>query len=75
MIIKNLYRFKRPDDGITVSPIKPEDTEYELTYRLIADEGMELVKGDNRTVCVDTDDKEGWTEEPAIEPEMIETDK
>ena len=62
----------RDVDGGTVSTTKPEDTEYEITYRLIADEGMELVKGDIRTICVDTDDITGWTEEPAPEPEEPE---
>ena len=72
MEIKELYRYTREDGGVTVSTTKPEDTEYEITYRLIADDSMELVKGDVRTICVDTDDITGWTEEPAPEPEEPE---
>lgn len=64
-----LYRYEREDGGINVSPIKPEGTEYTVLHRLIADEGMELVKGDIRTPCIDTDDISGWAEEPAIEEE------
>lgn len=67
MIVKDLYRYAREDGGTTVSTGAPEGTEYTVTYRLIADEGMELVKGDIRTSCIDTDDKDGWTEEAAEE--------
>ena len=56
-----LYRYEREDGGLTVSPVKPE-CEYTEMYRLIADEGMELVKGDIHTCCIDTDDVEGWEE-------------
>lgn len=61
-----LYKYERDDGGTTVSPIEPTEKEYTTMFRLIADEGMELVKGDVRTPCVDTDDIEGWAEE-AIE--------
>lgn len=61
MIVKTLYRYNRPDGGITTSPVKP-DCEYTEKFRLVADEGMELVKGDIRTTCVDTDDADGWAE-------------
>ncbi len=67
MITKILYRYARTDGGVTVSTEAPADAECTLTYRLIADEGMELVKGDIRTSCIDTDDKDGWAEEPAEE--------
>lgn len=67
MIMKTLYRYTREDGGTTVSTEAPADAECTVTYRLIADEGMELVKGDIRTSCVDTDDAEGWTEVHATE--------
>lgn len=70
MTIINLYRYERDGGGTTVSPVKPEDKEYTIEYRLIADEGMILVKDDIRTQCIDVKDPEGWTEEvdPGDEP-------
>ena len=66
MKIATLYKIRRTDGGITVTPIK--QTEYEsIMHRIIADEGMELVKGDIRTLCIDTASLEGWTEEPVEE--------
>lgn len=62
MIVKKLYRYKRADGGVTISPIKPDNTDYEITHRLIADTGMELVRNDIHTICVDTDDIEDWIE-------------
>lgn len=56
-----LYRYEREGGGITVSPEKP-NCEYTELYRLIADEGMELVKDDVHTCCIDTDNAEGWEE-------------
>ena len=61
MQIIKLYRYNRPDGGVTTSPVKP-DCDYTEKFRLIADEGMELVKGDIRTTCIDTDDADGWVE-------------
>lgn len=72
MIIKELYRYRRENGGVTVSTQKPDGVECEITYRLIADNGMELVKGDVRTSCIDTDDKDGWTEEEMPEDEKPE---
>lgn len=66
MQIVKLYRIKRDDGGITITPNKPSEYESE-TFRIVADEGMELVKGDIRTSCIDTESLEGWTEEPAEE--------
>lgn len=67
MEIKTLYRFTRPDGGITVSTEKP-NCEYAETYRLIADEGKLLTQdGENMTSCVDTDSTEGWCEVDAPE--------
>lgn len=59
MTTKTLYRV-----GSTVTPVEPESYDS-ILYRLIADEGKELVKGDVRTVCIDTDSADGWTEEDA----------
>lgn len=66
-----LYR-TTTDGKTTVTPTKPDSYDSTL-YRLIAEEGKELVKGDVRTPCIDTDDAEGWTEEDAQEQET-ETD-
>ena len=56
-----LYRFKRPDGGVTTSPNKP-NCEYTETYRLVADEGKILRNGDNITGCIDTDTPDEWIE-------------
>lgn len=61
MKVKTLYKYTREDGGVTVSPEKP-NCEYTELYRLIADEGMELVKDDIHTYCIDTDNIEGWEE-------------
>lgn len=63
-----LYRYTRPDGGVTVSPIKP-DCEYTEMFRLVADEGMILRKGDVVTSCIDTDSADGWVEEVEEAPE------
>lgn len=54
-----LYRVINADGSVTVTPKEPEQYESTL-YRLVADEGMELVKGDERTIAVDTDSTDGW---------------
>ena len=60
-----LYRIIRQDGGISVSPNKP--TEWDsVSYRLIADSGKELVKGDVRTYCIDTNNPNEWTEEDEV---------
>jgi hypothetical protein len=61
MQIINLYKYTREDGGTTVSPIKP-NCEYTEMYRLIADEGKVLVKGEIETTCADVESVEGWTE-------------
>lgn len=61
MEVKTLYRYERKGGGTTVSPVKPA-CEYTELYRLIADEGMELVKDGVHTDCVDTDTLDGWAE-------------
>lgn len=57
-----LYRYSRECGGITVSPIKPDGVNYEIRYRLIADEGKTLVNGDITAECVDVDNVDGWDE-------------
>ena len=66
MQIVKLYRIQREHGGVTITPNKPNEYESEL-FRIVVDEGMELVKGDIRASCIDTESLEGWTEEPAEE--------
>lgn len=61
MQIKKLYKYKRVNGGVTVSPVKPS-REYTEMYRLVADEGMLLKKGDVLTSCADVDNTAGWVE-------------
>lgn len=56
-----LYRYTRPDGGISVSPIKP-NVKYTEMVRLIADDGKALTDGTNTTTCTDVSSAEGWTE-------------
>lgn len=72
MQLINLYHYTRPNGGVTVSTIKPDD-EYTELYRLVADEGMILTDGVTKTICVDTSDVFVWTEildDTKIEDEM-----
>ena len=72
MEIIKLYKYIRPEGGVTVSPIKP-DGKYTEMVRLVADEGKLLTKdGENLTSCVDTDTSEGWYEVDALENEEAE---
>lgn len=66
MQVKTLYRYERKPNCVTISTLAPLDVEYTKTYRLIADEGKILFKGDVETVCVDTDIIEGWEEKEYI---------
>lgn len=68
MKIIPLYKYIRLDGGITVSPVKP-DVEYTEMFRLIADDGKELLKDDFRTYCVDVESTDGWEE---VEAELKE---
>lgn len=61
MEIVNLYKYIRDDGGATVSPVKP-NAEYVEMFRLIADEGKELINGDVRAFCIDVETTEGWIE-------------
>jgi len=70
MTPKPLYRFKREDGGITVSPNKPE-CEYTELIRLIAEKGKVLTDGSVKTRCKDVESVDGWTEiEAPTESEM-----
>ena len=74
MQIINLYRYTRPDGGVSVSPVKPVG-EYESMYRLVADEGMALTKdGENLTSCADVESVEGWYEVESAEGDATEQD-
>ena len=70
MSIIPLYRYTRPNGGVTVSPIKP-DAEYTELCRLFADEGMAITNGVIITDCIDVDSADGWID---CEPEVIEGD-
>lgn len=62
MTIKMLYKYQRPDGGYDVSPIKPEG-EYDLEYRIIADEGKLVTQdSENAYTCIDTDSILDWYE-------------
>ena len=55
MLVIPIYRYTRPDGGVTVSPTQPEGNCVEMV-RLAADEGMLLRLPDGTTVgCIDTD--------------------
>ncbi|MBO5854371.1 MAG: hypothetical protein J6Q61_06510 [Bacteroidales bacterium] len=72
MQIKTLYRYKRADGGITVTPDKPETDNFEVCNRLIADDGKMLTTdGENLSPCVDVDDVAGWYE--VADPEAENT--
>lgn len=60
-----LYRFIRPDGGVTVSAVKP-DTDYTELTRLVADDGMVLTDGVNSIACTDTADPDKWQEVPDL---------
>ena len=62
MEIIKLYKYIRPEGGVTVSPVMPEG-DYTEMVRLVADEGKLLTKdGENLTSCDDTETSEGWYE-------------
>ena len=67
-----MYRYERPDGGVSVSPTLPEGVEeYDIRYRLIADDGKALTDGEIVAECVDTATPDEWTEidAPAEEDE------
>ena len=61
-----LYRYTRPDGGVTVSTVKPS-VEYTELSRLVADDGMVLTNGETTTICTDTDNPALWSEIPDTE--------
>lgn len=61
MIVKPLYKYIRPDGGVTVSTIEPE-VEYTPMFRCIADEGKILTDGENFRGMMDIDNYDGWYE-------------
>lgn len=68
---RELYVVARADYGVDVTPIRPETGEYEgVRWRLIADEGKQLRRGDDACGCVDTDAPDEWTEEDAPEADL-----
>ena len=56
-----VYRYTRPDGGVSVSTVKPE-TRYTELYRLVAEEGRTLTDGVTVCECVDTDNPDAWEE-------------
>ena len=66
MNIVPLYKYTRPEGGVTVSPNKP-DCEYVEMYRLIADAGKLLTNGVDETSCADVMSADGWYEIDAPE--------
>lgn len=57
-----LYRTKRTDGGIDVTPNKPNSDDYTETFRLIANDGKVLTDGVNYYNCVDTDNPDSFVE-------------
>lgn len=64
MQIINLYKYIRPDGGITITPMEPENIEYtDSGLRLVADEGKMLTTdGKNLISCIDVEILDGWYE-------------
>ena len=58
-----LYRYKREDGGISISPNKP-NTNFTTKLRLIADNGKHLSNdgGQRRCKVIDVESDEGWIE-------------
>ena len=56
-----VYRYTRPDGGVSVSPRQPEG-EYTILHRLCADESKVLTDGTREVFCTDTETPEVWTE-------------
>lgn len=57
-----VYRYTRPDGGVSISLVKPDTECTELT-RLVAEEGRTLTDGVTTTTCVDTDNPDAWEED------------
>ena len=77
MTIKNLYRYEEQDGSITVTPNKRDPADIPAFYRLIADEGYDLIHGDDedtRCYCVDVNvgEESEWNEVEIIPDEYTE---
>lgn len=57
-----LYKYERPNGGLTVTPVKPDTTDYTVGYRLIADEGKAITDGTRTAICVDVESTDGWSD-------------
>lgn len=79
MIIKNLYVFQTQDGGTRYSLNLPiEIQEYNIEYRLIADEGKVLTKDNNKFYsCIDVTQEQYLNEEwqEIDKPEIINQEK
>lgn len=62
-----LYKYVRDDGGVSVSLNNPSPKPFKNMYRLVADEGKILYKGNTETYCVDieTNDYNNWSEKDA----------
>ena len=73
MQIIPIYKYRRNEGGVTVSPIQP-DTEYTQMQRVVADEGKLLRLRDGTTACcADVESTDGITEEtdPGFQIELL----
>lgn len=73
MVVKELYRYVRPDGGVTTSTDNPDALDYVVKYRLIADNAWAITNGDIITECVDVDTMDGWRD--LTEKELEEYNK
>ena len=70
MQIISLYRYNRPDGGVTISPAKP-NCEYTELFRLVANDGKVLTDGLTITTCTDTSEPEKWQEVSEVTEETV----
>ena len=69
MIVKNLYKVTDNNSVMFTTEI-PEESDYELHYRLIASGNMELtLNGADTYSAIDVESTEGWYEVPASQGE------
>lgn len=62
MQVINVYKYVRPDGGVTVSPVEPT-CEYTRMVRLVADEDKALtLDGTSLTISADVNSTDGWYE-------------
>lgn len=70
-----LYKYTRPDGGVTVSPEKPKKTQYTEIYRIVS-EDKKILKHriEEDTKVADVEDDSEWIEiEEPVEEESEET--